>query len=295
LLIDVPQSFAEADSLLAAQTSTEQAQSAAEFSIDTLAREAGTTVRNVRSYQERGLLPPPERRGRNAIYTGAHLARLRVIGRMLERGYSLGNVSELIAAWQNGQDIAELLGLESALTSPWSDETPTLLPLEKVQTLFSGELPVNAVVKCLELGLLQPEPEGDCFRVPSMKLLQVGATLAKEGIPIEELLGIIAGLRSNVERVAADLVQLIVRYVFDKHGSDRLPPAEEAPHLAELVWKLRPMAMQAVDSEVARAMEMAVNRFLGERLGQILAQMKQEPTDVAPTPAPSDSGPSAAG
>ena len=246
-----------------------------EYSIDALAQAAGTTVRNVRSYQERGLLPPPERRGRTAVYTDAHLARLRVIARMLERGYSLGNVAELISAWQGGQDIGQLLGLESALTSPWSDEKPTLLPLERVQALFGGELPVNAVVKCLELGILQPEPEGDCFRVPSMKLLQVGAALAKHGIPIEELLGIIGGLRANVEKVAADLVQLIVHYVFDRHGKDRLPPAEEAPHLAELVWQLRPMAMQAVDAEVARAMELAVNRFLGERLAQILAQMQK--------------------
>lgn len=269
-----------------AEAAPEPSAEGIEYSIDSLAQAAGTTVRNVRSYQERGLLPPPERRGRNAIYTDAHLARLRVIGRMLERGYSLGNVSELIAAWQGGQDIAQLLGLESALTSPWSDETPQLLPLEKVQAMFSGDLPVSAVVKCLELGLLQPEPEGDSFRVPSMKLLQVGATLAREGIPIEELLGIIGGLRSNVERVASDLVQLIVRYVFDRHGKDRLPPAEEAPHLAELVWKLRPMAMQAVDAEVARAMEMAVNKFLGERLTQILAQMKQAPLADGATGSP---------
>jgi DNA-binding transcriptional MerR regulator len=251
--------------------------SGAEYSIDALAQAAGTTVRNVRSYQERGLLPPPERRGRAGIYTEAHLARLRVIGRMLERGYSLANVSELVTAWESGQDIGQLLGLEAALTSPWSDEAPASLPLDRVQALFGSELSVAAVVKCLELGLLQPEPEGDRFRIPSMKLLQVGATLAKEGIPIEELLGIIGGLRANVEKVAADLVQLIVNYVFDKHGKDRLPPAEEAPHLAELVWKLRPMAMQAVDAEVARAMELAVNRFLGERLTQILSQMKQQP------------------
>ena len=31
----------------------------AEYRIDDLARAAGTTARNVRAYQERGLLPPP--------------------------------------------------------------------------------------------------------------------------------------------------------------------------------------------------------------------------------------------
>ena len=46
-----------------------------EYSIDELARVAGTTVRNVRAYQDRGILPPPERRGRNGVYNHTHLAR----------------------------------------------------------------------------------------------------------------------------------------------------------------------------------------------------------------------------
>jgi len=67
-----------------------------EFSIDALARETGSTVRNIRAYQDRGLLPPPERRGRKGIYNDAHLSRLRIINRLLERGYTLANISELI-------------------------------------------------------------------------------------------------------------------------------------------------------------------------------------------------------
>src|SRR5438309_572599 len=49
---------------------------ASEYRIDELAREAGTTVRNVRAYQDRGLLPPPRRSGRVGLYTDARqLAR----------------------------------------------------------------------------------------------------------------------------------------------------------------------------------------------------------------------------
>ena len=69
-----------------------------EYSIDELARVAGTTVRNVRAYQDRGILPPPERRGRNGIYNHTHLARLRIIGQLLARGYSIANIGELIEA-----------------------------------------------------------------------------------------------------------------------------------------------------------------------------------------------------
>ncbi|MFB9386717.1 MerR family transcriptional regulator [Pseudonocardia petroleophila] len=35
-----------------------------EYRIDELAHTAGTTVRNIRAYQDRGLLPPPRRVGR---------------------------------------------------------------------------------------------------------------------------------------------------------------------------------------------------------------------------------------
>jgi len=43
------------------------------MTIDELARAAGTTVRNVRVYQDRGLLAPPERRGRLGLYGPDHL------------------------------------------------------------------------------------------------------------------------------------------------------------------------------------------------------------------------------
>src|SRR5580698_2240550 len=96
----------------------------AEYRIDELARLAATTVRNVRVYQDRGLLAPPRKQGRVGIYTDAHLARLRLIGQLLKRGYTFANIAELLGAWEAGGDLAEVLDFESALGDPWSDEVP---------------------------------------------------------------------------------------------------------------------------------------------------------------------------
>src|SRR5579872_5279916 len=109
-----------------------------EYRIDDLARLAGTTVRNVRSYQDRGLLPAPRRQGRIALYSEAHLARLRLVSQMLERGYSLANIRELVDAWETGQDVGDLLGLEAALTGPWSDESPLVLDDKALASMFGG-------------------------------------------------------------------------------------------------------------------------------------------------------------
>src|SRR3954470_22334531 len=109
-----------------------------DYRIDDLSRAAGTTVRNVRVYQDRGLLPPPRREGRAGVYSDAHLARLRLIGRLLERGYSLANIDELLSGWEQGQDLRQLLGLEAAITGPFSEEVPTWVTLTDLVELFGA-------------------------------------------------------------------------------------------------------------------------------------------------------------
>ncbi|WP_245877221.1 MerR family transcriptional regulator, partial [Streptomyces glaucescens] len=66
--------------------------------MDELARLAGITVRTLRFYRERGLIPPPRREGRIAWYDDHHLARLRTIAALLERGHTLSGIAELAEA-----------------------------------------------------------------------------------------------------------------------------------------------------------------------------------------------------
>lgn len=254
----------------------------AEYSIDELARVAGTTVRNVRAYQDRGILPPPERRGRNGIYTHAHLARLRMIAQLLSRGYSIANIGELVAAWEQGQDLSQLLGLESAITSPWSDEIPTYHDAMELLAVFGNKITQEEIVKAAALGVIEFTGDGSRFRVPSPRLLHVGMQLVELGLPLGELLHIIEGVRGNVERVANMFVEVIAR-IIDTYGKENMPPREETARLADLIWKMRPLADVAVDAEVARAMEKAIAKYFGERLEAIMEHLKNKDATTAPT------------
>jgi DNA-binding transcriptional MerR regulator len=245
-----------------------------EFTIDELAREAGATVRNIRAYQERGILPPPRRVGRVGMYGEAHLARLKIIGSMLARGYTLANVAELVEAWEQGHNVAEVIGLEAAVTSPWTDEVPTHLTYEQAIQLLGAIPEPNVLRMAVQLDVIRPVEDG--FMVPSMKLLNVAATLLREGVPLKEQMVMIAELRRRTEEVADGLVAMVIRHVFDVYGKDSLPPAEEAPRLSALIWRLRPLVMQAMDSEVARAMEKAAQKHLGERLSHVLEHLRQD-------------------
>src|SRR4026208_393925 len=79
------------------------------FTIDELAREAGTRTSTVRLYQTRGLLPPPEIRGRGGYHGPGHACRLGVIERLQARGYSLAAIKELLENWAQGATLAAVL------------------------------------------------------------------------------------------------------------------------------------------------------------------------------------------
>ena len=51
-----------------------------EYRIEELATVTGTTVRTLQSYRNKGLLPPPRRQGRIALYSDDHVARLIDLG-----------------------------------------------------------------------------------------------------------------------------------------------------------------------------------------------------------------------
>jgi DNA-binding transcriptional MerR regulator len=239
-----------------------------DYRIDELARVAGTTVRNVRSYQDRGLLPSPRRVGRVAWYSDAHVARLRLVGQLLERGYTLANIRELVSAWESGQDVGELLGLEAALAEPWSDETPvTMTAAELAEALGEGVVDPDRIDQALELGIL--EATSDAFVVHKPRMLRVGAELVSAGIPLAAVLDLGQQLRADVDRIATAFVELVGTHVFGPVGEPI--PADQVPRLTEIVRRLRPLAKEAVDAELADAMERHVVMELRDRLGRILA------------------------
>src|SRR3954469_7774548 len=246
---------------------------AIEYRIDELAREAGTTVRNVRAYQDRGLLPPPRRSGRVGLYTDAHLARLRLIGQLLERACGRANIAELISAWERGQDIGELLGLEAALVEPWSDEVAITISLEDLNELFGQD--DDALREAVKLGLLEPEQDGDHFRVPNPRLLHAGADLVSAGIPLDAVINHARQLARDTDRIAARFVELVAANVIEPYG-DRPFPKADVPRLTELLRRLRPLAEATVDAYLAQAMEQRMARELGEHYDRLMGQLGEQ-------------------
>src|ERR1700749_4540880 len=117
-----------------------------EYRIDDLARLAGTTTRNIRVYRDRGLLPPPLRVGRIALFNDTHLTRLRLITSMPDRGYNIAHVREMLSAWEQGKNLGDVLGLETAIVGTWITEKPETIPLVDAHRLVDDPRALERLV-----------------------------------------------------------------------------------------------------------------------------------------------------
>jgi DNA-binding transcriptional MerR regulator len=228
------------------------------MTVDELAREAGTTTRNVRSYQTRGLLPPPRVVGRVGYYDRTHLARLNYIDRLQERGFSLAAIRDLLAAWDEGKTLTDVLGFEEALNAPWSDETPRRFTLDELVSLFP-ELndDDSQLARAVEVGLLTPAGAPDEYKAASPELIRVGAELVASGIPLSATIDEYAKMAGDLRGIAERLVTMFEDNVWEPFVAAGFPP-EHLPAVTAALQRVRPLASAAVVAELARAMERAV-------------------------------------
>ncbi|MEU4998288.1 MerR family transcriptional regulator [Streptomyces sp. NPDC021622] len=203
--------------------------------MEELARAAGITVRTVRFYRERGLIPPPRREGRIAWYDDHHLARLRTIAALLDRGHTLSGIAELAEAFENGRDVGELLGMGAP-----TEETPVRLTPEDLADHFAGEVTPENLAAALDLGYLATD--GDELVHVSRRLLDVSSALVREGIPLATVLEAGQRVREHADALA-ELFVTIIR--------DNTPPEAGDKNID----RLRPLAKSVVEAELSMAMD----------------------------------------
>src|SRR5262245_62484318 len=126
------------------------------MTIENLSLRSGVTTRNIRAYQSRGLLTPPVARpgARSAFYTQEHLARLRLVNRLQDRGFSLAGIADLLDAMVAGKSIEQVLGIESAIMASAEDQSRQVSERELKALIPEGIDPDVAIKRMLAVGLI---------------------------------------------------------------------------------------------------------------------------------------------
>lgn len=237
--------------------------SGAELTIDELARRTGMTVRNLRAHQSRGLLPPPEVRGRTGYYGADHVARVELIKELQADGFGLELIRRMLDS--AGGSAAEVLRFTRALHEAFVEEEPEVVSLAQLARRWGGGDP-KLLAKALRLGLLRDLGEGR-YEDVSPRLSRAGQELAGLGVAPDRALEVVARLRREADSVARTFVELFLEAVwkpFDEAGR----PAERWPEVSDALDKLRPLAGEALTAVFQIAMADAVERAFGRELGR---------------------------
>jgi DNA-binding transcriptional MerR regulator len=235
-----------------------------EYTIDQLAREAGTTVRSLRVYHERGILQPPQVKGRTGFYGPEHLVRVQTITRLLDRGIKLNGIRELLDALDRGEGLADVLGVADVQTASVAGrstgDTVKAADLEKRY----GDIP-NGLSRVVAVGLYEPV-DATTYRLTDPMLSRIIDRLVATGIPEVDVFDELENLRFDCDRIARRAVDL-----FDRTLLRRFQRSEQtADDNATLANQLA--AARIIPGQVAAEL---VNRYVVRYLEHATAELTE--------------------
>ena len=251
-----------------------------EYRIEELARLAGTTTRNIRVYRDRGLLHPPLRVGRIALFNDTHLTRLRLITSMLDRGYNIAHVHEMLSAWEQGKDLGDMLGLESAIAGTWATERPERMSEDDARSLVDDDV---AFERMLGNGVIKRDTEHDGqVTVVRPQLIEIFNEIRQYGVATDKLVDLHEQIEPLADQISALLVQAGVEHVVDriKPGAE-LPPDTEVAELITMLVRFRTQAVSAVTATLAFSIETTIESAVSQVLGDYIAKAADAETDPA--------------
>lgn len=228
-----------------------------ELTIDELAARAGVSVRTVRFYAGRGLLPPPRLRGRTGLYGADHLARLELVRELQSLGLTLAAIEkhlEKIPLDAQPEDLA----LQRALLSPWAPEQSEELDRHELDRRAGRHLDDEALKRLEALGVVELTGPTS-VRVVSPALLGISAELAELPMPLDTLIASHEAVERYTTALAAEL-QGVFQDTVVRPYRERGRPPEEREQLLELATKLKPLMIQSLVTSFQRAVDKAIRR-----------------------------------
>lgn len=186
-----------------------------------LARQTGITVELLRSYQSKGLLPPPRHEGRVAWYGAHHIERLRLIRDLKDRGYSLRMIQQAVERGAEQPD-------EAAAVAEVPEERLTLAELAE-----RTRVP-PAMLRSLEAsGVLRPRRSGPkwWYTEADVRAVRMLLSLLGGGLPMEEFMRVASVQLETAQAVADGAVQLFMRYARKPLLNAGLSQREEAERM----------------------------------------------------------------
>jgi DNA-binding transcriptional MerR regulator len=225
------------------------------YRVSELAAAAGLSVEVIRSYQSKGLLPPPRHLGRDAFYGEQHLERLNAIRDLRTQGLSL----KAVAAYLGGTGP----GSGALVAGPTRQERLSLADLAD-----RARVP-PALLRSLEAsGVLRPLPgdEARPYTASDVDAVRMVLTLIGGGVPMEDFMAVARVQIAAAEEVGRGATELFMRYIRQPLVASGKPRRAEAEELAAAFKQFVRTAAALIAYNIERTLVASVETEL-DRMG----------------------------
>ncbi|GAA1723606.1 MerR family transcriptional regulator [Aeromicrobium alkaliterrae] len=221
-------------------STTDEPLAADSLSVEQLASRVGMTVRTVRFYAGRGLIPPPRREGRNGYYGADHLARLELVRELQAHGFTLSAIEGYLERIPSDATPAQV-ALHRTLLAPWSPEMPEQIDRATLETRSGRALTDDDLEILVAIGVVEPTPVEDQFRVAPAHLA-VGIGFLDAGLPIDAALASRRLIVEHGTQLAEQLTELFRSEVWPHLKASGQPPEL----ITAMVERFKPLTVQAL-------------------------------------------------
>jgi DNA-binding transcriptional MerR regulator len=209
------------------------------LTIEELTGRVGMSVRNVRFYTSKGLVPPPIRRGRNGYYTADHVARLELVRELQGHGFTLAAIERYLArvpADASPEDIA----LHRTMLAPWMADSWVEMSRAELERQAGRRLSAGDIEMLGALGVLRSSGRGRLH--VSRSQLGVGLGLLDLGYPIEAARAAAEVYAAHGRAIAEELYELFRTMVWPVYKEQGVSPER----IQEVVERLKPLSIASL-------------------------------------------------
>ena len=218
------------------------------LTLEELTNRVGMSVRNVRFYTTKGLVPPPIRRGRSGYYSPDHVARLELVQELQSHGFTLSAIERYVAgipADATPEDIA----LRRTMLAPWQADQPVEMSRADLEKRVDRPLTREDLETLAALGIVSATG-GDRYQV-AVSQLSIGLGLLDLGFPVEAARAAAEVYTKHGQEIAHELYDVFRRMVWPVYQESGASPET----IQGVVERLKPLSIASLVSAYEAGMD----------------------------------------
>ncbi len=217
------------------------------LSLEELTERVGVSVRNVRFYTSRGLLPSPIRIGRSGFYSDDHVVRLELVQELQNHGFTLSAIERFMARIPENAS-PETIALHRTLLAPIAEPAELVTPAE-LEVRAGRPLSQNDVDVLEQFGAVMRNADGSYL--VSGTLLTIALQLVQVGWPVRAAQLTAEVFRNHGRAIAEELTEIFQQYAWPAMQESGAGHDEQR----EILQQLKPMTIAALVTAYEEAVD----------------------------------------